>query len=44
MRNKDNENETGTYGRGRIAATNGETLAAVLPQMTKPKCVATKYA
>jgi hypothetical protein len=30
--------------QSRIAATNGETLAAVLPQMTKQKCAGTKYA
>jgi hypothetical protein len=28
----------------RIVATNGETLAAMLPQMTKPKCFSMKYA
>jgi hypothetical protein len=29
------ENKSGTNNQGRIAATNGETPAAVLPQMTK---------
>jgi hypothetical protein len=31
-------------GQSRIAATNGETLAPILPQMTKQKCAGTKYA
>jgi hypothetical protein len=30
------KNKTGTKNQGRIAATNDETPAAVLPQMTKP--------